>query len=263
MPLACPRPSPPDLRLQKYLADCGVGSRRACELLIAGGRVSVDGATVIEQGVRVDPSRVSVTVDGRPVRPERPVHILLHKPVGFLCTSRDPHGRRTFHELLPPGLGARVYSAGRLDWDSEGLLLVTNDGDLANRLIHPRHHVEKTYCIWTPTPLDPVWMERFTAGVESEGERLAARSVRSLGRDGLGHRCEMVLGTGKNRQIRRMFDAAGQPVLRLLRVRFGPLDLGGLAPGAWRHLTPPEFSALRRATGCEEAPASGSAGDLD
>jgi len=264
VPLAFPRPNPrSDLRLQKYLADCGVGSRRACELLIAEGRVSVDGAKILEQGVRVDPSRVSVTVDGRPVWPERPVHILLHKPSGFLCTSRDPHGRRTFHELLPPGLGARVYSAGRLDWDSEGLLLVTNDGELANRLIHPRHHVEKTYCIWTPAPLDPVWMERFAAGVESEGERLAARSARSLGRDGFGYRCEMVLGTGKNRQIRRMFEAAGQPVLRLLRVRFGPLDLGDLAPGAWRYLTPPELSALRRATGSGPGAMAGVAGPHD
>lgn len=250
MPSACPRPSPgSEVRLQKYLADCGLGSRRACEVLISDGRVAVDGRTVTEQGVRVDPERADVTVDGRPARRERMVHVVLHKPAGFLCTSRDPHGRRTFHELLPPDLGARVYSAGRLDWDSEGLLFVTNDGELAHHLIHPRHHVEKTYRVWTPTPLEPAWLQRFTTGVESEGERLAARSAREVGRDRQGAYYEMVLGTGKNRQIRRMFEAAGLPVLRLLRVRFGPLELGDLPPGRWRPVTAPELAALRRATG--------------
>ncbi len=250
MPSACPKPSPrSEVRLQKYLADCGLGSRRACELLISEGRVAVDGLAVLEQGVRVDPSRVSVEVDGRPVWPERIVHLLLHKPAGYLCTSRDPNGRRTFHELLPPDLGARVYSAGRLDWDSEGLILVTNDGELANRLIHPRHHVEKAYRIWTPAPLTALWMERFVSGVESEGERLCALSVVPVGQDRMGACCEMVLGTGKNRQIRRMFDVAGQRVTRLLRVRFGPIELGDLPSGRWRPLRPAELGALRAATG--------------
>ncbi|MBM4155805.1 MAG: rRNA pseudouridine synthase [Lentisphaerae bacterium] len=250
MPSAFPRPSPrSEVRLQKYLADCGFGSRRACEILISEGRVAVGGRAVVEQGVRIDPDRADVTVDGRPARRERIIHVVLHKPAGFLCTSRDPHGRRTFHELLPPDLGARVYSAGRLDWDSEGLLLVTNDGDLAHRLIHPRHHVEKTYRVWTPVPLDPAWLARFTSGVDSEGERLAARSVREVGRDRQGAYYEMVLGTGRNRQIRRMFEVAGLPVLRLLRTRFGPLDLGDLPPGRWRPVTDTELAALRDLAG--------------
>lgn len=231
------------------MADCGLGSRRACEVLISEGRVKVDGVVIREQGVRVDPARVAVEVDGRPARTEPLVHILLHKPAGFLCTSRDPHGRRTFHELLPPGLGARVYSAGRLDWDSEGLLLVTNDGELANRLIHPRHHVEKTYRIWTPAPLEPEWLDRFRTGIESDGERLGVQAVREVGRDRQGAYYEMVLRTGKNRQIRRMFEAAGVTVLRLLRVRFGPLELGDLPPGRWRPVTAAELSALRSAAG--------------
>ena len=252
MPSASPRPSPrSEIRLQKYLADCGIGSRRACERLIDEGRVSIGGRRVVEQGVRVDPAHDEVVVDGRPVRPERQVHLLLNKPAGFLCTSSDPHGRRTFHELLPPDLGARVYSAGRLDWDSEGLLLVTNDGLLANRLIHPRHHVEKTYRVWIAVPLDADWVARFQTGVESEGERLAAVSARPAGRDRLGHRYELVLGTGRNRQIRRMFEAAGRPVIRLLRIRFGPLELGDLPAGHWRRLSPGELTALRSVAGME------------
>ncbi len=250
MPSACPRPSPrSEVRLQKYLADCGYGSRRACEVLISEGRVAVDGVVIREQGVRVDPARVAVEVDGRPARQDPVVHLVLHKPAGYLCTSRDPHGRRTFHDLLPRRLGARVYSAGRLDWDSEGLLVVTNDGDLANRLIHPRHHVEKTYRVWTAEPLAPEWLDRFRAGIDSDGERLAVQAVREVGRDRQGAYYEMVLRTGRNRQIRRMFEAAGGTVLRLLRVRFGPLELGDLPPGRWRPVTAAELSALRSAAG--------------
>ena len=220
-----------------------MGSRRACERLIEAGRVQVDGVTVSDLGRRVDPAACRVSVDGRPVEPARLRYLLLHKPAGYLCTSRDPQGRPTFHDLLP-NLGSRLYSAGRLDLDSEGLLLVTNDGPLVQRMIHPRHHARKIYVVWVDHPLDPEWSRRLLDGIEDEGERMRFDFLRRRGSDRDGIRYEVVLRQGRKRQIRRMFAAAGCHVRRLLRTAFGPLQLGDLPPGAWRELTPAEIARL-------------------
>ncbi len=250
MPTASPRPSPrPEpVRLQKFLAEGGFGSRRACERLIAEGRVAVGGAVVREQGVQVDPSSARVTVDGRPVGRQTLLYLLLHKPLGYVCTSSDPSGRPTFHELLPP-LPARVYSAGRLDMDSEGLLLVTNDGPLVQRLTHPRHHAVKVYRVWADRDFGGEDLAALRRGVVADGERLACESVERRGRAGARWMYEVRLREGRNRQVRRMFGACGARVTRLVRIQFGPLRLDALPPGGWRRLTPGEIAALRDEAG--------------
>lgn len=241
---------PADVRLHKFLAECGVASRRKCEALLGAGRVTVNGQVADRPGVRVDPARDTVAVNGRPVRRPRRRYLALNKPPGYLCTSHDPEGRPTFHDLLPPPApGERLFSVGRLDGDSEGLLLVTNDGDLAGRLIHPRHGIRKTYRVWVDRPLETIWLERFRRGIESEGERLAVVSIRRLRPPNRGVVYEVVLGEGRNRHIRRMFRAAHRTVRRLLRTRIGPLRLGDLRRGAWRELAASEVNRLRAAAG--------------
>lgn len=248
MSSASVKPSRPfDVRLQKYLADCGCGSRRACERLIEQGRVAVDGRTVDRQGIRIDPAGQVVTIDGKPLRPQTVLHLLLNKPAGYLCTSRDPGRRRTIHDLLPD-IRERVYTVGRLDKDSEGAILITNDGDFANRLTHPRYHVPKTYHVWVDQSLTAEDLAAFRRGIRSEGERLRARSVRYAGADGQRHRYELILSEGRKRQIRRMFLAAGVRVHRLRRVAIGPVRLGNLKPGACRALNDGEIRQLREAS---------------
>ncbi len=247
----CSRPSPRSdarPRLHKVLAAAGFGSRRACEGLIADGRVAVDGAVIREQGLRVDPARQDIRVDGRRAAAQAPVYLLLNKPRDVLCTARDPRGRRTVFALLP-SLEQRVFTVGRLDRYSEGLLVITNDGALAQTLAHPRHGIEKRYRVWTPAPLSAAQQARLLAGVPSEGERLRLRGlapVPAAGADGRGC-CEVRLAEGRNRHIRRMFEALGIPIRRLQRVALGPLTLGGLRSGAWRRLNEGEVAALRAA----------------
>lgn len=232
-----------------------MGSRRACEALIEAGRVSVDGRPVSDLGARVDPRRQAIAVDGRPVRPQPFEYLLLNKPRGILCTSRDPGGRRTFLDLLPP-LPVRVVSAGRLDADSEGLLLVTNDGDLVQALIHPRHEVEKVYRVDLDRPLGPGDVRRFLEGIRIEGRLHRAARVRpvSRGRSAAPRRAnagacyDIALRQGLNRQIRRMAGAVGRRVVRLRRIRMGPLALGRLPPGGWRRLRPEEIRRLKAPT---------------
>jgi pseudouridine synthase len=181
------------------------------------------------------------------IRSESFVYILLNKPRNILCTCQDPQGRLTYQELLP-GVSARVYSVGRLDMDSEGLLLLTNDGELANRLAHPRHHVDKTYHVWISAPLDDASMSRMTReGIESEGDHLLMKSISPKGETRGGWLYKVVLGEGKKRQIRRMMAWAGRKVLRLQRVAMGPLRLGTLKTGAWRYLNPSEVVQLKSA----------------
>ncbi len=248
MDLASRRQSPNSVRLQKYLAQCGVASRRAGEEWIRQGRVAVDGRVVTEVGVSVDPSTQTVSVDGRVIHPESFAYILLNKPRNTLCTSRDPQGRLTFQELLPD-LPVRVFSVGRLDLDSEGLLLLTNDGDLANRLAHPRHHVDKTYHVWISAALEPAALAVMTGeGIDSEAERLRMKAIAPKGKTPGGWLYEVVLGEGKKRQIRRMITWAGPKVLRLQRVAMGPLRLGALKVGAWRCLSNVEVDQLRKST---------------
>jgi len=231
-------------RLHKYLASCGVGSRRACEVLIAEGRVAVDGVVVRTQGVCVDPARQAVCLDNLPVVSQAKIFLVLNKPRDILCTSRDPQGRRTFLDLLPP-LHERVFTVGRLDRDSEGLLLVTNDGDLAHALMHPRHGVEKLYRVWVAARLTPEQERRLRAGVTSGGERLILNEITPLATQAGQAAYQVRLVAGRNRHIRRMFEALGIAILRLQRVAIGPLTLNGLRVGAWRHLQDEEVKILR------------------
>jgi len=234
-------------RLQKVLARAGFGSRRACEELIARGRVTVNGR-VARLGDRVDPSRDVVEVDGSRVNLDPNVrYFALHKPAGVVTTLRDPGGRPDLRGLLPPG--PRVYPVGRLDRDSEGLLLLTNDGELANRVMHPRYGVEKEYLVEVegePTERTARALER---GVELEDGVARAVSARVVGRRPGRGALRVVMVEGRKREVRRMLEALGFPVRRLVRLRVGPVRLGRLRPGQVRPLTPGEVRALYRAAG--------------
>jgi 23S rRNA pseudouridine2605 synthase len=232
-------------RLQKFLAHAGVGSRRHCEALIAAGRVTVDDRPVREQGVKIAPGQ-KVCVDGVPIQAERPVYWLVNKPRGYLCTNHDPAGRPRAIDLVPH-VSQRVYTVGRLDEASEGLLLLTNDGDLAFQLMHPRFGVEKTYLVQVagfPTHED---LAQLLKGVWLSDGRVRARQVKRLKSQGESTWLRIVLCEGKNREIRRMLAKQGHKVLRLRRMALGPVQLGRLATGKARRLTGPELEALRRA----------------
>jgi len=225
-------------RLQKVLSRAGFGSRRACELLIAHGRVSVNG-TVAVLGRRVDPEDDRIEVDGiaASVRAGL-VYYLLNKPRGVVTTAHDPQGRRTVLDLVP--LEPRVFPVGRLDADSEGLLVITNDGDLTHRLTHPSFGVEKEYLaevVGTPSPLA---IRRLRDGVVLEDGTTAPARVSAVASTAL----RITIHEGRNRQIRRMCAAVGHPVVRLVRTRVGPLAERGLKPGEWRPLTQAEVRAL-------------------
>lgn len=229
-------------RLQKVLARTGLGSRRVCEDLIAEGRVTVNGEVAV-LGRRVDPAVDLVEVDGAPV-PVRPdaVYYLLNKPSGVVTTAADPQGRPTVVELVPPE--PRVFPVGRLDAATEGLLVLTNDGDLAHRLTHPAYGVEKEYLAHVRgRPSDGV-VRRLRQGVELEDGTTAPARVARVGDDVL----RIVIHEGRNRQVRRMCEEVGHPVLRLARVRVGPITDRRLKPGSWRPLAPEEVRALAAAT---------------
>jgi 23S rRNA pseudouridine2605 synthase len=231
-------------RLNKFLAHAGVGSRRHCEELISAGRVSVDGKTVRELGTKVDPGQ-KVTVDGQPIHAERCVYWLVNKPRGYLCTNHDPAGRPLAIDLVPH-VSQRVYTVGRLDEDSEGLLLLTNDGDLANRLMHPRFGVEKTYLVQVaghPTKED---MLQLLKGVYLSEGHVRARKVKRMKTQGESTWLRIVLSEGKNREIRRMLARLGHKVMRLKRIAIGPVKIGNLAGGKARRLTAGEVEGLRR-----------------
>jgi len=225
-------------RLQKVLAAVGLGSRRACEELIAEGRVTVDGE-VAELGRRVDPDVARVEVDGVPisVRPGL-VHYLLNKPAGVVTTASDPQGRPTVLDLVPPQ--PRIFPVGRLDAATEGLLLLTNDGDLTHRLTHPSFGVEKEYLAEVDTPPTRGELRRLREGVDLEDGRTAPARVTLVPPRAV----RLVIHEGRNRQVRRMLDAVGHPVRRLVRTRIGPLTDRRLRPGEWRPLTPAEVRRL-------------------
>jgi 23S rRNA pseudouridine2605 synthase len=229
------------VRLQKVLAQAGLGSRRTCEELIARGRVTVNGERA-ELGRRVDPESDVVEVDGAQigVRPGL-VHYLLNKPAGVVTTASDPQGRPTVVELVPGD--PRVFPVGRLDADTEGLLLLTNDGDLAHRLTHPSFGVEKEYLVDVEGTPSRGALRRLREGVELDDGRTAPAKVASLG----DHLLRITIHEGRNRQVRRMCEAVGHPVRRLVRTRIGPLAERDLAPGAWRALAQDEVRALERA----------------
>ena len=234
---------PNSVRLQKYLASCGLGSRRASEELIRQGRVSVDGEIICKQGVVVDPRTQSIQVDGYSIRPEPKAYLMFHKPTRVLCAMVDPLGRKTVADFLDK-TKVRVHHVGRLDYDSEGLLLLTNDGDFAQMLTHPKHERPKTYQVWVRGSLSPHQQKQFRAGVCDQGEFLCAEKLKKLSSDGVLTCYEVVLNQGKNRQIRRMFSCVGGEVTRLKRVAIGGLNLGPLPLGRLRMLTAAERARL-------------------
>jgi 23S rRNA pseudouridine2605 synthase len=231
------------MRLAKYLAHAGVASRRAAEQLIAQGRVTVGGAIVTDPARDVD-ERSEVAYDGEPVRGAEPrVVYALHKPAGVVSTASDTHGRRTVTDLVPAE--RRLYPVGRLDAESTGLILLTNDGELANRLTHPRYEVPKTYrAILGGPAISDRMLRALREGVQLEDGMTAPARARRL----TPHQLELTLHEGRNRQVRRMCEATGRPVRELVRIRFGPLELGDLRPGRSRRLSAAELRQLADAT---------------
>ena len=244
---ATPSSGPEPLRLQKLLSQAGVASRRAAERLIAEGRVTINGTTIREMGTKALPTD-DVRVDGRRVRSaERKRYILLNKPAGVVTTRSDPQRRRTVIELLH-GVREYVYPVGRLDYDTEGLLVLTNDGELAATLTHPRHGVERTYEARVTGMPDARAVERLRTGIPLDGRRTLPADVAVLNaqrRDGDGI-VRITIREGRNRQVRRMLEAVGHPVQSLKRTRIGPISDRHLKPGAWRELTGEEVRRLTR-----------------
>lgn len=236
-------------RLQKFMAEAGVASRRACEELIRQGRVTVNGETA-SLGRSVEPEQDRVELDGKPVQKEqRRTVILLYKPRGVVSTSSDPEGRRTVQDYFRE-IPERLYNVGRLDLNSEGLLLMTNDGALANRLTHPRYGVEKTYYAVCDGKLTASEAARLTNGIELEDGMTAPARVDAVRTTQRGDTSFLItIHEGRNRQIRRMLEAVGHRTLRLKRERFGPLSLGTLAPGEWRKLSDEEIKKLENTLG--------------
>ncbi len=240
-------------RLQKILSSAGIASRRLSEELIAQGRVSVNGNVVTELGTKADPSRDEIKVDGRRIKIEQQrVYILLNKPRGYVTTRSDPQGRPTVMDLVKR-VREYVYPVGRLDYDSEGLLLLTNDGELAARLTHPRHEVERIYEARVKGVPDDHEIDRLAKGIVIEGRRTsrARVSVTQVRDAASGPQAiiEIAIHEGRQRQVRNMFDAVGHPVVRLRRIAIGPISDDELPTGHYRELTLAELTRLRRAAG--------------
>jgi 23S rRNA pseudouridine2605 synthase len=232
-----------NVRLHKFLAEAGVASRRACEQIILAGRVAVNGETVRQLGTKIDPPHDRVTLDRQPVRAKRKLYVALHKPRGCVCSRQDERGRPTVYDCLPKEWTG-LYSVGRLDYDTEGLLFLTNDGEFALRLTHPRYGVRKRYVATIEGRVAAEWLEPFTRGVVHEGERLKAEKVRLVSAGAARSVVELELAEGKNREVRRLFAARGLTVKRLQRTQVGKIRLGELKPGKWRTLTEPEIHSL-------------------
>lgn len=235
-------------RLQKVLAQAGIASRRKCEEYITSGRVEVNDLKVTELGVKVNPDTDIIKVDGRPIRTQKKIVLMLNKPKGVITSAKDPEGRKVVTDFLP-GIKERVYPVGRLDYDTEGLLLLTNDGELANLLTHPKHHVPRTYHATVKGTIHGTVLEQLARGVKLEDGMTAPAEAEYV--DVNPDKNETVVAItifeGRNRQVRRMFEAVNQPLIRLKRVMFGPILLGGLPRGKYRHLTPQEIRQLREA----------------
>lgn len=233
------------IRLQKYLSQAGVASRREAERLMLRGRISVNGRVVTEPGTLVDPEDDRVEVDGRKVIPQEKFYLMLHKPSGYLCALKDRFGRPLVTDLIKD-VPARLYHAGRLDLDSEGLLIMTNDGDFSQCVTHPSHRVEKIYLVKLKTPLDNRQKTALSSGVRlDDGLMTGTAGVRIVSRD--RRWVEITIREGKKRQVRRMLKAVENEVMYLKRIAIGPVKLGPLERGKWRWLKPREISTLKAA----------------
>jgi 23S rRNA pseudouridine2605 synthase len=238
------------MRLQKFLARAGAASRRGSEDLMTAGRVSVNGVVVGELGTKVDPNVDEVRVDGEVVRLEdRPTYLMLNKPAGYVTTMKDPQGRPTVVDLFPPDAPAGLFPVGRLDQDTEGLLLLTTDGELAHVLMHPRHHVPKRYLATVGGVPDESDMRWLREGVRLDDGMSAPAEARIVKRSGTAAVVELIIREGRKRQVRRMLSAIDHPVNKLERLAFGAIELGDLPRGASRPLTSDEVAALKDAAG--------------
>jgi 23S rRNA pseudouridine2605 synthase len=239
------------IRINVFLARAGVASRRAADRLVESGKVRVNGQVVTTLGIQVDPTRDRVEVDGRAVGARESLqYLLVNKPAGYVTTARDPQGRPTVLDLAG-ATGARLYPVGRLDLESEGLLFLMNDGRLAFRLTHPKYEVPKTYRAWVAAPPSSEAVHRLRAGLELDDGPTRPAQVVNLGlmpaeRGVVGPALDITIHEGRNRQVRRMLEAVGFPVVRLRRIRFGPIELGNISPGKHRSLTRAEVNDLRR-----------------
>lgn len=234
-----------EVRLQKLIAGTGLASRRKAEEMIAAGRVTVNGKIVRELGTKVDAAKDHVKVDGRHIRSAQPyVYVLLHKPKNVMSTLHDPEGRPTVKEFLP-GVTVRVFPVGRLDFDSEGLMLLTNNGELAQALLHPKYHVPKTYLVKVKGVLEEEDIEALETGVQLDDGVTAPAQVKKIRKAESNSWVEVTIHEGRKHQVKRMLEAVGHPVLKLVRVRMGSLALGHMAPGEYRFLTDREANALR------------------
>ncbi len=235
------------IRLQKFLADAGLASRRAGEQVIREGRVTVNGHVTAELGTKVDPDHDRVTVDGKPVRVRRKMYLALNKPRGVVCSKNDEHDRPTIYQLLPREL-AHLHSVGRLDYNSEGLIFLTNDGEFTLRLTHPRYGVHKRYLATVEGRVDGEMLVRFTRGLWFEGEKFQAKKAVLLSTTSAHSVVELELAEGKYREVRRLFESQGRTVKRLQRLQIGKIKLGELKTGKWRTLTAPEIKSLLTGT---------------
>ena|SRR5437867_4145230 len=231
------------VRLQKFLAESGVASRRASEQIILGGRVAVNGETVAAVGLKVDPRHDVVTVDGQRVRARRKIYVALNKPPRIVCSRQDELGRPTIYDLLPKEW-RHLHSVGRLDYNSEGLIFLTNDGELSLRLTHPRYGIHKKYLATVEGRVDGEMIRRFTHGIWYQGERFKAEKTRLVSTSQTQTVVELDLAEGKYREVRRMFESQARTVQRLQRVQIGRIKLGELRPGKWRTLTETEIKSL-------------------
>jgi 23S rRNA pseudouridine2605 synthase len=235
-------------RIQKILARGGIASRRAAEQLITAGRVRVNGRIVTELGAKADPRRDRVEVDGKRVVAEQSIYVVLHKPRGVVSTMSDPEGRPTVRELLTEA-GGRVFPVGRLDFATSGILLCTNDGEMADGLLHPRKEVPKTYVVKVKGLMTPDDLDVWRNGVRLEDGMTLPAQAKMLRHEGDKTWIELTIREGRNQQIRRMGEATGFPVMRLARVSFAGIDLEGLAPGRWRAMTRDELLQLKKTYG--------------
>lgn len=244
------------IRLQKVLARAGVGSRRACEALILAGRVHVDGSAADQLGVRVDPTSQKIVVDGETVRTERSEYYLLNKPAGYLCTNSDPQGRPRIIDLFP-SVGTRLFSVGRLDEHSEGLLMVTNDGEMAHQLIHPRYQVPRIYRVQVAGIPTRDSLKQLRDGLQFSDGHFQVHTAKKLKTRGKSTFLQLELRQGRNREIRRMMARIGHKVISLQRTAFGPLQLGRLKVGQHRRLRPDELNSLHELVTGEQQPNRG------
>lgn len=236
------------MRLQKYMAHCGVASRRKCEEMIRDGKVAVNGVIIQDMGLKIDPEKDEVLVNGKKISIEiKYVYIMLNKPPGYVTTTKDPYNRPTVMELIGQ-IPERIYPVGRLDFESEGLLLLTNDGNIAFQLTHPSHQIDKEYIVRVKGCPNVHDIDKLRRGIDIGGFITSPAKVHFISSNDQNALFRIIIREGKNRQIRRMFDAIGHPVLYLKRVRIGNIKLGNLKSGEWRYLTGKEIRILKELT---------------